>query len=252
MMTKLHELLAVENGLAEAANAATRKVNTVLVKRPAALTGLTREHIIFDEDSQHLKMATEVKEVETTVPFLLGQMSKDLATYWDVSLQKEAANQKAVADIVIDDITLATNVPAIILLSMEKKLQALIPVYQSIPVLDPAVAWEADPAYAIKKVFRTKYTTERQQNVTNKVWKEVSKATAAHPAQVVQDEEITLIGKYVLTNFSGALPSSEKTAMLDRLNKLIRGVKTARQRANSVEVDTSLNFGKALLDYVNA
>lgn len=251
-MAQLHELLAVENELAESANKRVRDSQEVLANRKSAFTGMTKEHVVFDEDSQYLKMATEVKEVEVTVPKVIEAVNNSLASYWDVILQKESANQKANADIIIDDKVIAANIPSIVLLGMEKKLANIVSMYKAIPVLDAAIAWEIDPAYAKPFVYRTKYTTERLQKTTTNVWKEVSKATAQHPAQVVKDEETSTIGKYVITTFAGALPSAEKSAKLNRLNKLIRAVKAARQRANNTTIDTSLSFGNALLGYINS
>ncbi len=250
-MAKLHELLAVENGLAETANRISKEVAKTLGNKQAIFTGMTKAHTIFDEEKQHLKQATEIKEVESTVDEQLDFLATEIASYWDVSLQKEVANQNANADIIVDGVTLVSGVPSIVLLGMEKKLTALLTVYNAIPTLDAARAWEVDPAYAKAGVYRTKHITERQQSVTTKVWKEVSAATVQHKAQITQDEEIEVVGKYSITDFSGAISSYDKAKRLQRLTALIRAVKTARQRANTAEVDTSRTFGKELLNYVN-
>jgi len=250
-MTKLHEILAVEQGLGETANRITKEVASTLANKKSIFAGLTKEHEVFAEDKQHLKQSTEIKEVESTVDEQLSFMGTHVAQYWDVSLQKEAANQKAVADIVVDNVTLAFNVPSIVLLGLEKKLTALLSVYNAVPTLDAAKAWEEDPGYSKRGVFRTKHTAERQQAVTNKVWKEVSAATVQHKAQIVQDEEVEVLGKYTISEFSGAISSFDKAEKLSRLTALIRAVKTARQRANGAEVDTSLTIGSILLDYIN-
>jgi len=249
--TVLHELLAVEQGLAETANRVTKETTKTLSEKRSIFSGLTKAHEIFAEDQQHLKQATENVEVQTTVDEQIDYLSVELARYWDVTLQKEIANQKANADIVVDGITLVANIPSIVLLGMEKKLTALIAVYNAIPTLDAARAWEIDPNYAKSGVFRTKWATERQQTITEKVYKTVAPATERHPAQVVRDDETSVIGKYIQIDFSGAVTSLEKAERIQRLTKLIRAVKAARQRANNAEVDSTAVFGTALLNYVN-
>ena len=251
MATVLHELLAVEQGLAETANRVSKETQKTLSSKPALFSGMSKAHEIFAEDAQHLKQATEYKEVESTVNEQLDFLSGELAKYWDVSLQKEEANQRASADIIVDDKVIAAAVPSIVLLGMEKKLSGLLEIYNAVPTLDSAKAWEPDPGYSKADVFRTKYTTERQQTVVTKGFIEASPATKEHKAQVVQNETIEIIGKYIQTDFSGAISSFEKAARIQRLTALIRGVKAARQRANNVEVKTDLTFGKALLDFIN-
>ena len=248
--TMLHELLAVEQSLAETANKVTAETTKTLSQKQSLFTGLTKSHTIFNENAQHLVQATEVKEVESTVDEQLGFLNNDLAHYWDCILQKEEANQRATGDIIIDGITIATNVPSIVLLGMEKKLSTLLGTYNSIPTLDAATAWETDPSYAKKGVFRTKHTIENMHTITTTKFVEASPATKEFKAQIVEQSAIDTIGKYVRTNFSGAITSYDKAERIQRLTALIRAVKKARQRANSIEVNTSLSFGKELLSYI--
>ena len=248
---KLHELLAVENGLAETANRISKEVAKTLETKQSLFAGLNKAHTIFDDQQQHLVQVPEIKEVESTVAEQLDFLSQHLVAYYDVSLQKEEANQRAFADIVIDNVVIAEKVPSIVLLAMEKKLLALTAVYNVIPTLYSAKAWEIDTTYSKPFVYRTKHTTERQQTQTAKDFQIVAPATDKHPAQVAQVEKTSIIGKYTITDYSGATTPLDKANKLQRLTKLLRAVKAARQRANDVEVTTTLRFGKALLDYVN-
>lgn len=251
MSTKLHELLAVEQGLSETANRVTKETTKTLDTKKSIFEGMSKSHEIFDDDKQHLVQATEIKEVQSTATEQLDYLCKEVARYWDVTLQKEEANQRASADIVIEGKVLASNVPAIVLLSMEKKLSGMLPVYNALPTLDAARSWIPDPAYAKKNVFRTTHFTERQHSVTTKKIVEVSKATQYHPAQLTEQETVDVIGKYTINEFSGAISSYDKAEKIQRLTALIRAVKTARQRANAVEVITDLKFADDLFAYVN-
>jgi len=250
-MSKLHEILAVETGLAETANRITKEVTKTLGNKQDLFTGLVKKHEIFDDSRQDLVQATEHKEISSTVDEQLDFLGGELVKYWDAVLQKESANQNAKADIVIDGNVIASDVPAIVLLGMEKKLASLLTTYNAIPTLDAARAWELDPAAPKPGIYRTKYDTERQQTVTTKEYIQIAPATERHQAQMVEQGKIEIIGKYVQTDFSSAISSHEKAAKLTRLTTLIRAVKKARQRANDVEINPELKFGSALLDYVN-
>ena len=250
-MTKLHELLAVEQGLGETANRITKDTVRNLSGRAAIFKGMTKTHTMFAEESQHMVQAQENLEVQSTVDEQLSFLNNNLAAYWDVSLQKEAANQSAVADIIIDGTVISSNVPSITLLGLEKKLTSLLAVYNAIPTLDAAVAWEIDPNYAKPGVFRTKYATERQQSATTRDFKEISPATQHHKAQIAEVEKTEVVGKYTITDFSGAVPSVVKAEKLAKLTILIQAVKQARQRANGTEVDTSRTIGADLLNFIN-
>lgn len=249
--TVLHELLAVEQGLAETGNRVQKETTRTLESKRSLFEGMSKAHVIFDDESQHLVQATEIKEVQDTVDNQLDFLGAELARYWDVTLQKEDANQRANADIVVDGEILAQNVPSIVLLGMEKKLASLLGTYNAIPTLDASKAWEIDPNYSQHGVFRTKHEVEKQHAVVIKEWKEVSPATKEHKAQIVQDEKRDVIGKYVISEFSGAVSSLDKAERIKRLTSLIRAVKSARQRANNTSVNSELTFAKKLLDFVN-
>lgn len=213
-MAVLHELLAVEAGLAETATRISKEVTKVLDSKSSLFTGMYKAHSLFNEADQHMVQAPEVKEVESTVADQLNYLGTELARYWDVTYLKEEANQRAKADIIVDNKVIAPNVPAIVLLSMEKKLTALLATYNAIPTLDAA--------------------------------------TVQHKAQVAEVDETTVIGKYAITEFSGATTSLDKAEKLQRLTALIRAVKSARQRANSTEVSSlSGSFGLSLINYIN-
>lgn len=251
MSTKLHELLAVETGLAQTANRVQKEATKILGTKETIFAGMTKAHQLFNEENQHLTQATEVKEVQSTVHEQLDFVGNELARYWDVGLQKEEANQRAKADIIVGETTVATDVPAIILLGMEKKLESLLSLYNSLPTLDASKAWISDPTYAKPNVFVTKNVRENQHTITGWEWKEVSAATKEHKAQIEKVEKTEVVGKYIVNEYSGAITSLDKAEKIQRLTALIRAVKKARQRANGIEVDTGLRFGKSLISFIN-
>lgn len=250
-MAVLHELLAVEQGLAETANRITKEVIKTLSTKQSIFTGLTKEHKVFADDAQHLVEATQHKEVQSTVNEQLNFLGSNLANYWDVTFQKEEANQRAKADIIIDGTVIAKDIPSIVLLGLESKLSSILAVYNAVPTLDAATAWELDPSNAKADTFRTKYPEERQQSITTTEFVEASPATQHHPAQVIKQDSIDVVGKFIVTGFSAAITSHDKAKRLEKLTTLIRAVKKARQRANNTEVQSDLTIGSDLLDYIN-
>jgi len=246
----LHELLAVEKSLGETATRVQKETTKTLDGKRGIFEGLVKSHSIFDDEMQDLVQATEYKEVVSTVDEQLDFLNNELSRYWDVILQKEEANQRAFADIIVDNKTIAKHVPAIVLLGLEKKLTSLIALYNAIPTLDAAKAWVPATGYAKDNVFVTKFHTENQHSVTTKEWVEVSPATKEHKAQLAEKMITTVIGKYKIDNYSGAVTSEQKAENFQRLTKLIRAVKAARQRANSIDVNTEITIGKDLLDYI--
>ena len=249
--TQLHEILAVENGLAETANRIQKDTTKTLLTKESIFKGLTKSHIIFKEEDQHLVQATETKEVESTAIEQLLYAENEIARYWDATFQKEEANQRAKADIVIDNKILIKDVPSIVLLSFEKKLTSLLGLYNALPTLDASKAWEEDTTYAKHGVYRTKHDRETQQTVTIRDFKEISPATKEHKAQIAEISTTNVVGKYIIAEFSGATTSLDKAEKIQRLTALIRAVKTARQRANNTEVNTKLKIGDVLMNFIN-
>ena len=250
-MSKLHEILAVETSLGETANQVIKNTSKTLGEKRSIFTGMTKKHEIFAEDKQHLVQATENVEIQSTVAEQLDFLGKEVSRYWDVLLQKEEANQRAVADIIVDGKTIASGIPSIVLLGMEKRLTSLLSTYNAIPTLDAAKAWEEDPSAEKAGVYRTKHVSETQQAVNKKEYVTVTEATAHHPAQVAEQTKTEVVGKYIRTDFSSSITSYDKAGKLGRLTSLIRAVKQARMRANATEVKSELQFGNALFDYIN-
>jgi hypothetical protein len=76
-----------------------------------------------------------------------------------------------------------------------------------------------------------------------------AEATEKHPAQVeVYYEDIT-VGFWRTVKFSGALPARRVAELLERVEKLQRAVKFAREEANAYEVK-SQKVGEALFSYL--
>jgi len=70
------------------------------------------------------------------------------------------------------------------------------------------------------------------------------------PAQVDKIPETENIGKYEKTHWSGMVSPARKAELMSRIDKLIRAVKKARQKANATD-QVKLKVGSAMFDYIN-
>jgi hypothetical protein len=76
-----------------------------------------------------------------------------------------------------------------------------------------------------------------------------AEATDKHPAQVEVYYEDIAVGYWTTVKFSGALPAKRVNELLDRVEKLQRAVKFAREEANGSEV-TDQRVGDVVLRYL--
>jgi hypothetical protein len=248
-MSKLHEILAVEGDLKKTATVVLDEAKNTLAKKPDHFLKTATVTKYFDEND--IKLNTdEYKALVTTVGDKLEYVGEMVTRYYDAYLQKEATNQHAKADVVIDGNVFLTDVPVVVLLGMETKLKELRDVYEAIPTLRPGPVWEIDPNEG-KGVYRAKHDEKRF--LTKKTRKAFVKspATDKHPAQVETIDEDVAVAERVVTTWSSMLSVTEKSLLLDRLDNLIQAFKKARQRANEAEI-VPAEMGKKIFTYLHA
>jgi hypothetical protein len=243
-MAKLHELLAVESSV----NGNYQRDTDESLKvfgRPEAFRKVTKSKVYFAEDDQRLN-ASEVTEITTTVGDRLKWFSGHATKFFDLVLQKDRTNQKAVADLDVDGFVIAKDVPATTLLMLESKLQEVRKVIDAAPTLPAGIRWTKDEAEGLW-VTADPIVTFSTKKVTKPVV--LYEATKEHPAQVKEVSEDVPVAKVTQTTWAGLLTASEKAVILGRLDTLLQAVKKARQRANTVEVEKG-ELGKNLFSYL--
>ena len=247
-MAKLHELLAVESDLESAYNKILMETEIAFTKKQDLFMGFIRTLDFFDDNEPEI--APEIKELDTTVQDKLNYQEDFVSRYFDAVLQKEFTNAQAVGDIVIDGTKIAENLPATFLLGLEKKLTRLRGVYNNIPTLAPGIKWERDESRG-NNVFKTVNPEEKFQTRTIVEPTVLYEATKEHPAQVKEVSKVEKVGKYKRTHWSGMVTPAEKSKLLGKIDKLIRAVKKARQRANATKV-VNVTVAKQLFDYIKS
>jgi len=247
-MSQLHELLAVEGDVEKQFNDVLSKTNNKFNRGLHLFEGSNKKLEMFED--RGYEYPEQNVELATTVPDELEDVAFQAARYFDAILQKEATNQTAKADLVVDGETIGKDLPATFLLGMESRLQKIKMVYTSIPTLPPSEQWALDDNRGdgdIYKTARQKVTFKTEKTFKSKVLYE---ATEHHPAEIEKWMESVEIGRYVETRWSGCLPENIKKKMLRRIDRLIEAVKRARQKANRAEV-VKINAGMNMFKYIH-
>lgn len=245
----LHELLAVEADLRNTKERTRDEVIRDFTTNPAAFLGAIKNLKMFAEDRQAEEQEVRV-EVADTVMEKLKAVTASFTRYWNLRLQKEAANQNATADVIINGKNIFTAVPVTFLLNMEEELRQVRKVYSVMPTLKPGVTWEADGNKG-RGIYKSVHDTETAKTEKTKQYKVIVQATANFPAQVETWNDDRPIGKYITQNWSGMISESDKALLISRIDTMLAGFKKARQRANCTET-SPMEIGKAVFDYIHA
>jgi len=252
---QLHELLAALGDLEARSKMAQQEGIDTFNKRVSHFMGMHRTLKMFAEQDGHLEAANEQhQELTTTVGAKLKYVQKAVANWYDAFLQKEATNQTAVADLVIDGVVIAESMPAAFFLGMEKELKALRSLYEAIPTLQPGVKWELDPTLAAadnsKGVYRNANPVKKLKTKQTIAHKILVPGDEHHPAQVEKWTEQEPVGEFTEDIFTGMITPAEKSVMLNRISKLISATKRARMRANKAAI-VQKAIGKTIFKYIH-
>jgi len=245
-MGQLHELLAVEAELRGKAEKILEESRLTFLKKHEHFVSIHKTYKPDDEKEQQLDQADETKPMVETVAGKLGWTVNALGPYLDCLYQKELANTKAHADLVVNGKVVAKAVPATVLLTLESRLKSVRELYNSIPTLTPGENWQ-------KNSESGHYRVEEKRVRTAKVLKNHIKAPATdkHPAQVETYTADERQGMMMTVKESSMLSPLEKAELLTRVDNLLNAVKQARMRANTQTVDGHARIAEKLFAYVN-
>jgi len=244
-LSTLHQVVAVMQ--TRKANASRKLTELHHKLADATVTGFRRDYQPVDDDGE--KLAPEVRKMQTSVKGELPGLIAELTSFFDTQFTQEAGNCIARADIIVGEgeqaVTLANDVPLAVLLFLEKQLKDLETFVGKLPTLPPDKTWERDSNKGcfVTKPEETRKTAKRPERFVK------AEATDKHPAQVEILTRDELIGHWQTVHMSGALPVDEQMAMLQRVRDLAEGVKLARERANSVQVENK-RIGRTLFDFI--
>ncbi|WP_437596250.1 DUF7873 family protein [Sorangium sp. So ce590] len=241
-MPRLNQIIAIEKGVKARSHQRLTEAHHALQK-PALLSGITRTYRPKDEEGEQLP--PEATRVQAKAEEIIRSTVDILGELFDVTATKDYANCKARADVVVDGKVLLTGAPVTYLLFLEKQLVDLQTFIKKLPVLDASESWTFDPS-------ADSWATEPVQTArTKKIPRNHVKAEATdkHPAQVEVYHEDVVVGYWKTVKFSGALPARRINELLDRVEKLQKAVKFAREEANNQAAEEQ-KVGAAVLGFI--
>ena len=239
---KLNQIIAIEDATKKREYADLTRTHQLLQKS-ALFNGFVRTYQPRFEDG--VKYPDEKNAVQQNGRDILKLVFEHQVDLFNVIATKDYGNCGAKADLVVDGKTLATNVPVTHLIFLEKRLVDLRTFVSKLPILEPSKEWTFDAA---RGMFRT---PPEQKLKTKKDYKPVVKyeATKEHPAQTELVTVDVPEGMWTQIDLSTAFPVEKIREMLDRIDKLEKAVKFAREQANGIEVERQ-KTGEAILGYI--
>ena len=241
-MTRLNQVLAVEKGI-RGQHHSTETKSYHALQRPAEFYGFDKHHERRFEEIEDLP--PEHKRVQHRVRDQLKQVRLRAVALFDIAAQKDDANCKARADVVVGDQVILADMPATFLLFLEKQLENLKNWVGKIPELDPAETWTYDDNSGLYQTAPTRVArTKKQPKVITK-----AEPTKEHPAQTELIYVDQVVGDWVTVKKSGAVPPTVRAQWVDRIETLLRAVKRAREAANQVEAPER-KTGDAVFDFI--
>lgn len=241
-MPRLNQIIAIEKGVKARSHQRLTEAHHALQK-PALLSGISRTYRSKDEEGEQLP--PEATRVQVKAEDIIRSTVDILTELFDVTATKDYTNCKARADVVVDGKVLLTGAPVTYLLFLEKQLVDLHTFIKKLPALDASESWTFDPS-------ADSWATEPVQTArTKKIPRNHVKAEATdkHPAQVEVYHEDVVVGYWKTVKFSGALPARRINELLERVEKLQKAVKFAREEANNQTAEEQ-KIGAAVLGFI--
>jgi hypothetical protein len=240
---KLNQIIAIEKGVKARAQE-TLDVLYKVVQKPALFEGMTRVYRPKNDEGD--KLPGERKVVQYRVDDALSTIRLAETEAINVTAQKEQANTVAAAPVLVDGKLVIGKVPATTLLFLERRLTNLRTFLEALPELDIGEEWEPDYDSGLSRTapVETQRTVKLQRPLV------LFPATDKHPAQTQVVTEDVLAGFWNTTRQSGAIAKTRKLELIDRVDKLLIGVKEAREEANSVDAGERANIGGAIFEFL--
>ncbi len=243
---KLHELIAVASNVQGQSKKLVSDLKDTFHKKPHLFrTAITT----YNPKAEGEEQKTEVHSaIQTSIAKELKWIGDKLSSTIDVGHQIDMGNTMAKAHVVLPDgKVLLENIPATSLLQLEKRLLEMQDFTMSIPTLDAAKGFAFDQqtnAYKAREVKKNK-TQKTDIPIT------LYQATEHHPAQVQLLSRDVVTGELIEQEWSSLITTSEKTSILDKIEVLLRAVKSARARANEIDVNVSeFKIGETIVDHI--
>jgi len=239
---KLTQVIAIANG---EKSRRTSKISEVYHKlqKSDLFEGFNKTYKPLADDSKDT-LPPESKIVQYTVEQSIKDAYDSTVDLINIVATLDNGNCKAKANITVDGTVIASDVPATHLIFLEKQLVDLKTFVDKFPVQDPAEKWTLGDGGLFKTEGRSTNRTLKQPFSFTK-----AKATDKHPEQseILYRDEV--VGQFTTIRFSGTTTQDRKNDLLNKIDKLSKAVKVAREEANSVEVERS-TIGNDIMKFI--
>jgi hypothetical protein len=239
---KLNQAIAIEKSTKKLEYADLSKDHHILQKHDL-FNGFNRTFSARHEDG--VTYPDEKKVIQQDVTNIIKNAASHLADLFNITATKDVGNCSAVADIVVDGKIIAAKVPVTYLLFLEKQLTDIRTFVSKLPTLDPSKRWTYDSNAGYWKTDAdVKIKSRKVQQPLVLV-----PATDKHPAQaqIISVDEVE--GTWNQVDISTSYPVDTIKMLLEKISKLDKAVKIAREEANSLEVQKQ-NFGSSIIDFI--
>lgn len=242
-MTKLNQVIAIEKGVKSRHTSEITEVYK-LAQKPDLFNGFSRQYKKNDDSGEDLP--PEKKVVQFQAGDLLRRVTHTTTELFDLTFRKDRTNCIAKADVTVDGNVIVKDAPVSYLLFLEKQLTDVRTFVGTLPTLDDAEEWEKDPNSGLFK------SAEVKTHRTKKVQKSLVllAPTAEHPGQAQLITDDVIVGYWGAIKQSGAIPKTERGAILERVENLLNAVKEARETANMQDVADYGSVGETVFDYL--
>lgn len=242
-MAKLNQVLAVEKGVKTKQEKFINTLYHTLQKEDLFL-GISKEYQKINDEGEDLP--PESKKVQFKVEDILKLVKHNFVEILNISARKDWTNTSAKANIEVDGKVVFENVPVTYLMALEHKLVDIQTILSKLPVLTTSADWKRDEASGLYKTETVK--THRTKKIERPLV--LYPATVEHPAQTQKITEDVLVGYWSATYQSGAIPSPVKAEYLERVDKLLKAVKVAREEANMQDEIVAPKVGEEIFNYI--
>lgn len=242
-MSQLHQILARDKDTKAHLNRAITSFYHTAQKKDL-FAGLAKTYQPKDEEGDQLP-AESVLVQQKTGRVLKG-VQEAFAKLFELRATIDESNRHAVAPVILNGTQVTGPLPTTHLLFLEKQVNDIETVVNALPTLDPAHVWTWNSQEEVWQTeeLKTARTVKKDRFVS------IAKATDKHAEQVAKVTDDVQVGMWTTRKLSGAIPASEKAAMLARVAEVKSAVKVAITTANMVTpVEAS---SSALLDYIFA
>lgn len=240
-MGQLHEVLAARTKLEDRAKAALANAAKVLNHEPLFEAHLqTYRHLEEDPSGLHREPPKQT-HMTTTVGEVLEQLREGVIPIMDASFQIDLTNMAALGHVEVGNLKL-DNIPTTHLMALEKRIEAIKGVLNTIPTHDPKHQWTGDQGrgggmFKTEPVISYRTTKKVIHNV-------IVPPTKEHRAEIKETSEDHVTGEVTKQFWSGKFTQKQKNAILRKVDQLLVAIKQSLAAANCIDHVTGEIGGK--------